>query len=176
MVRLRSSGILSLLAELTLTLMSCADSGGMHNETNTHQNRNTGLNHTTTSAVANQTQVQSLEMMHKDAQGVLYCDYMGSIIEAPFQPEEGQVVFDNAMGIRMKWVRGWKRDGHANPNLTQSNPMQIQMQPMQPPGLVNANPMQPLGVASAEFCTKCGHPGEADNVFCANCGHNSAQA
>ena len=160
MVRLRSSGILSLLAELILTLMSCADSGGMHNQTNTHHN-----NHTTTSAVANQTQVQSLEMMHKDAQGVLYCDYMGSIIEAPFQPEEGQVVFDNAMGIRMKWVRGWKRDGHANPNLNQSNPMQIQMQPMQPPGVVNA-----------EFCTKCGHPGEADNVFCANCGHNSAQA
>ena len=43
-------------------------------------------------------------MMHRGTDGVLYVDYLGAIFEK-FAPEEGEIIFDNAAGMRMKFTR-----------------------------------------------------------------------
>ena len=40
---------------------------------------------------------------------------MGSVFE-DFRPAEGEMTLNNALDMRLKFVRGWKRDGHPNPN------------------------------------------------------------
>ena len=42
-------------------------------------------------------------------------DYMGSVFE-DFRPAEGEIILNNAMDMRLKFVRGWKRDGLSDPN------------------------------------------------------------
>ena len=107
----------------------------MHSSTQHSHNNGHGHSHTYTAAVANQTQEQSFAMMHRDAQDILYVDYMGSIMEA-LTPEEGEFILNNAMNMRLKVVRGWKRDGHPNPNAMVSGAMMAT--PVAPPPQMQA--------------------------------------
>eukprot|EP00960_Hanusia_phi_P000344 9556-Hanusia_phi.AAC.1 len=84
-------------------------------------------------------------MMHRGSDGTLYVDYMGSILE-DFDPDGGGVTFNNALNIRLKFLRGWKKDGHSAP------------------------PANGGSSGGGAFCVHCGKPHAADAMFCASCG------
>mmetsp|Transcript_22767 Transcript_22767/g.35661 ORF Transcript_22767/g.35661 Transcript_22767/m.35661 type:complete len:220 (-) Transcript_22767:167-826(-) len=125
-------------------------SGGVHNTTHRHGN------HRHRSAVANRTQEQSLGMMHRGPDGVLYVDFSGSIME-DFDPEGGEVTFNNSLGMRLKFVRGWKRDGLPPPTTTSTAPPVV--------------PVSMGGSDGRKFCAHCGLKVIAvGTIFCPECG------
>ena len=83
--------------------------GGMHNAMRGHGD------HRHRQAVVNQPQRQPLQNMYRDAKGQVYVDFLGSILEHPLNPESGEIFFDSGTGVRIKMMKGWKRDGHSGP-------------------------------------------------------------
>ena len=94
--------------------------------------------------MANQTQEQSLHMMHKGPDGVIYVDYMGSMLE-DFNPDGGEITFNNALNLRLKFLRGWKKDGLPAPQVNGSTD-------------------------AGQFCMHCGKPSPSEAMFCNSCG------
>jgi len=59
---------------------------------------------------------QSLSIMHRDVAGNLYIDLFGSLIEQPFNPEQGSFVMMPAVAeTRQLYQRKWKKLGLAGP-------------------------------------------------------------
>ena len=68
-----------------------------------------------TAAYANPAQEQKMILFHSAARGTTYIDNVGSMITR-VAPDGSEIDINNALGMRVKWVRPWIMNGQANPN------------------------------------------------------------
>ena len=89
--------------------------GGIHNDAVYVGEHNHTLGGYAKTAFANQAQEQKMILFHSAVRGTTYIDNVGSMITR-VAPDGSEIDINNALGMRVKWLRPWKLNGQANPN------------------------------------------------------------